>query len=180
MDRIKAKGILNATALDHCSHTTVTHCSIAISESEAYVFILDNDRIRDLVFNFLVTTEQVQILHNASFDFRHLYYYTKKFPKNYEDTALLTKTLVNHVETWRAGTKLKDLAGHWYGDWALSSDSFVLEQMYEPTMLKYSATDSCATYKLHQFVNEQCDRIDAELLREYRVSSLLIEPKWMN
>jgi hypothetical protein len=36
---------LRATALDHPSHVRLTHCSIATSESEAYVFILDNKSI---------------------------------------------------------------------------------------------------------------------------------------
>ena len=63
--RVKARSCLSATALDHVSHTTLTHCSIAWSESEAYVFILDNDRLRRRVLNFLVTTTQTQVWHNA-------------------------------------------------------------------------------------------------------------------
>lgn len=160
---IEAQGILNSTALDHPYHTVVTHCSIAISESEAYVFIMDNEAILRLVFNYLVTTTQVQVLHNSSFDFKHLYYHTGKFPKNYEDTALLAKTLLNHVDTWKASVKLKELAGRWYGDWALSADNFVSEQMYETQMLLYSAVDSAATYKLFTFINEECDNDDREL-----------------
>lgn len=176
-DRIIAQSRLNATALDHPSHCYVTHCSIAVSESEGYVFILDNQAIHSLVFNFLVTTKQLQILHNSSFDFKHLYYHTGKFPINYEDTALLVKCLTNHVDTWKAGTKLKDLAGHWYGDWGLSSDNFTLDQMYEESMLKYSATDSCATLKLWSYCNDKCDEIDKEIIIEFNKNDP--PPDWM-
>lgn len=167
LDHIKAQSILNATALGHPSHCTVTHCSIAISESEAYVFIMANPQILNLVFNYLVSTPQVQVLHNASYDFKHLYYHTGNFPKNYEDTALLSKTLLNHVNTWKASVKLKELAGRWYGDWAISADNFDVSQMYEPHVLKYSAVDSCATMKIFTYINEQCDLLDVEITDEF-------------
>lgn len=154
LQRINLESKLNATALDHPSHCTITHCQIAINDHEAYVFILDNKKINDLVLNFLVTTDKVQIWHRALFDFKHINYYTKKFPKNYEDTQLLAKTILNHTEPQKAKTSLKDLAGKWYGQWAISSDNFNLDQIYNKNVLLYAAIDACATYKLWISINK--------------------------
>jgi DNA polymerase I-like protein with 3'-5' exonuclease and polymerase domains len=164
LDYITARAKINATALDHPSHCTLTHCSIAVNESEAYVFILDNPDITSEVLTYLTTTEQMQILHNASFDFKHLYYYTGKFPANYEDTQILAKTLLNHTNPLQARTGLKELAGQWYGEWGISADNFTVSQMYDPKVLKYAATDACATFKLWEYTNQQCDLIDKELI----------------
>lgn len=165
-DKIRAQSILNSSALSHPSHVVLTHGIIAVSESESYVFILDNDQITRLFMNFLVETEQIQVWHRASFDFKHVFYHTGKFPKNYEDTQILAKTLLNHVVVFKAKTGLKSLAGQWYGDWGISEDNFDISMMYDPKMLKYAGTDGCATLKLWHFINEQCDQIDEAIKEE--------------
>ncbi len=166
-DKILAQSILNSDALGHPSHSVPTHGIVGVSESESYVFILDNDKIFNLFMNFLVNTEQVQVWHRASYDFKHVLYHTGKFPKNYEDTQILAKTLLNHVDVFKAKTGLKELAGQWYGDWAISADNFTLDQMYDPKMLKYAGTDGCATLKLWHYINEQCDLIDKDIKEEF-------------
>lgn len=150
--RIKLESYLNATALGHPSHCTITHCSIAISESDSFVFILDNPRITSRVLNFLVTTQQRQIWHNASYDFRHLHFHTGRMPILYEDTQIFAKTILNHVENHKANTGLKELAGHWYGSWGIDDSNFTLDHMYDEKMLKYAATDACATFKLYHSI----------------------------
>lgn len=152
--RIELQAKLDATALGHPSHCTITHCSIAISNHEAYVFILDNKKITDRVLNYLITSKQKQVLHNASYDFRFLHYFTGHMPVDYEDTQILAKTILNHVEVNKATTGLKELAGKWYGEWGISADNFTTSSYYDPKMLLYSATDSCATYKLWESINE--------------------------
>lgn len=154
IERIKHQAIAKATALGHPSHCTITHCSMAASEKEGLVFIIDNQDIADVVLDFLTETEKTQIWHNYSYDGRFLRYYQRKDAKNVEDTQIFAKTLVNHVETFRARTSLKELAGAWYGDWAISSDNFTLSQQHEPHVLKYAAIDACATYKLWNYLNE--------------------------
>jgi hypothetical protein len=160
---IDAKSRLKATALDHPSHCTLTHCSVAISDHQAFVFVLDNPTITSLVLDFLTSTEQTQIWHNLSFDARHIVYHTGKFPKNYEDTQILAKTLLNHTNPLQAKTGLKELAGMWYGDWGISSDNFTREQMYQEHVIRYAAIDACATFKLWTHIQEQCDSIDKEI-----------------
>lgn len=148
-----AKSKLTATALDHPSHSTITHLSAAWSESDAKVFIINSPKILNRILYWLTTTDTTQIWHNASYDFKQIYYYTHKFPKNYEDTQIFAKTIINHVETYKAKTGLKELAGHWYGDWAISADNFTTSQMYEEHVLRYAATDACATFRLWQSIN---------------------------
>jgi hypothetical protein len=154
--RIQLLSKIEATALDHPSHVDLTHLQIAISPSEAYVFILDNKPLRERVLTFLTTTTARQIWHNASFDFKHIHYHTGKFPIEYEDTALLAKSILNHRWPNLAKVGLKDLAGKWYGNWAISPDNFTKDQMYDSTVLLYAATDACATYRLWQSLKDYC------------------------
>lgn len=154
LERKRIEALLSATALDHPSHTVLTHLQLAWSPSEAYVFILDNKKITDLILQFLITTSRRQIWHNAIYDFKQIYYRTGSFPQVYEDTQLLSKCILNHVETHKARTGLKELAGQWYGSWAISPDSFTVDQMYDPKVLLYAATDACATYRLWTSIND--------------------------
>lgn len=157
--RIELESKLKATALDHPSHTQLTHCSIATNDHEGYVFILDNSKITNRILKFLVSTPIRQIWHNCSFDFKHIYYYTKKMPILYEDTQIRAKSILNHVEINKATTGLKELAGAQYGSWSISEDNFTLEQMYDPKMLLYAATDACATYWLWESINRHVKEV---------------------
>lgn len=153
-ERIAYQAIAKSSALGHPSHCTITHCSIAYSEKDAYVFIIDDQPIADVVLDFLVSTDRTQVWHNYAYDGRFLRYYTYKDAKNVEDTQIFAKTLVNHVEVFKAKTGLKDLAGHWYGDWGISADNFTVQQQYDENVLKYAAIDACATYKLWTYLNK--------------------------
>lgn len=153
-ERIAYQVIANATALGHPYHCTITHCSIAYTDQDAYVFIIDNQDIADVVLNFLITTEKTQIWHNYGYDGKLIAYYADGCAKNIEDTQILAKTLLNHVEVFKAKTGLKHLMGEVYGDWAISVDNFSVSQQYEEKVLKYAAIDACATFKLWDYLNE--------------------------
>lgn len=152
LQRIDIQSRIAATGLSHPAHSRLTHCSIATSPDHAYVFILNNKRITDLVLNFLVTTPIRQIWHNASFDFKHILHHTGRMPILYEDSQLFAKCILNHVDTTLATVGLKELAGHKYGTWAISPDNFDISQMYEPHVLHYAAVDACATYWLYNSI----------------------------
>lgn len=153
---IDLRAKLTATALDHPSHNTLTHFSAAASEDHGFVLILDNPAITNVVLRFLTSTTKTQIWHNASYDFRQIYYRTRMFPINYEDTQILAKTLLNHTNNMKSLTGLKRLAGHRYGNWGISEDNFDLAHMYDPHVLHYATIDACATYwlwnHLQQFI----------------------------
>lgn len=161
--RIDYQAVANASALGHPSHVQITHCSVAWSDRDAYVIIIDSQEMADVVLEFLTTTDKVQVWHNYCYDGRLIRYFQRVDVKNLEDTQILAKTLLNHVETFKARSGLKELAGHWYGDWGISVDNFTIAQQYEPHVLKYAAIDACATYKLWLYL---CEYIEAEKPKE--------------
>lgn len=149
------KQYLLSDGLSHPSLTYITHLSVANSEDKAYVIVCPTDTIRAYITHFLITTEHMQIWHNACYDFKHLYYHTNKIPKNYTDTQLLSKNLINDADSFKGRTGLKELMGNHYGDWAISKDNFTLEEMWNESTIRYSAIDSTATYKLYTLIQEE-------------------------
>ncbi len=145
---------LTADGLSHPSLTSITHLSVAKSNKDSYVIVCDNERIRSLILNFLITTDKKQLWHNSIFDFKHIFYHTKALPKSYEDTQLLSKSLLNDANSFKDRTGLKELMGYAYGDWAIAKDNFALETMWDTKTIRYSAIDSCATYKLYEDIKE--------------------------
>ena len=140
---------ITSDGLSHPSLTTITHLSIASSESEGKVIVFDDDYLRSMVLNFLITTDKTQIWHNCQFDFKHIFYHTKKIPKKFIDTQLLAKSLITDANSIKNNFSLKELMSYAYGTWAISKDNFTLEEMWDENMIKYAAIDSCATYKLY-------------------------------
>lgn len=63
---------------------------------------------------------------------------------------LLAKCILNDANQFKNDVRLKSLMAYAYGAWAIAKDNFTLDEMYDENMIKYSATDACATYKLYQ------------------------------
>lgn len=139
---------IDSSGLSHPSLSRLTHMSLAYSETEAYVFIFDNQEIQDAVLNWIVTTPIKQVWHNLCFDGKHILHNTGKLPIYYEDSQILAKTLLNHVDNSKSATGLKHLMGYKFGAWAVSSDNFTLVNMYSPELIHYAAIDACATLTL--------------------------------
>ena len=139
---------IDSSGLSHPSLSRLTHMSLAYSETEAYVFIFDNQEIQDAVLNWVVTTPIKQVWHNLCFDGKHILNNTGKLPIDYEDSQILAKTLLNHVDNSKSATGLKHLMGYKFGSWAVSSDNFTLVNMYSPELIHYAAIDACATLTL--------------------------------
>jgi hypothetical protein len=148
---------LTSDGLSHPSLTVITHLSVGWSDKDSCVIVCDTPNIRQLVFNFLTTTDKTQLWHNSIFDFKHIFSNTNKLPKKYIDTQLLAKSILNDANSFRDKTSLKELMAYAYGDWAISKDSFTLEDMYDETMIRYAATDSCATFKLYTDIMQDLD-----------------------
>jgi hypothetical protein len=142
---------INSNGLSHPSLIDISHLSVAWSKNDAVVIICDTEEIRHTIFDWLITIDNLQIWSNFSYDGKIIYHYTNKFPKRYEDVQLIHKARVNHCEPHKALVGLKESMGHMYGDWGIDKTEFTIEHMYTDKMLKYSATDSCATYA--KFIN---------------------------
>ena len=141
---------LTSNGLSHPSLTVITHLSIGWSDRDSYVIICDSPAIRNLVYQFLVTTPKQQLWHNAVFDFKHIFYHTGVLPSNYIDTQLLAKSILNDADSFKDRTGLKELMAYAYADWAISKEDFTLEEMWSESMIKYAATDSCACFSLYE------------------------------
>lgn len=146
---------LVSNGLSHPSLTVITHFSIAESYSKSYVIICDIHRIRQLICNYLINTNKLQLWHNAQFDWKHIHYYTNSFPKNYLDTMLLARSLLNNANSMYSKVGLKELMSYTFGEWAISKDSFTLEEMWNPKTIKYAAIDTLATFKLYEDIQEE-------------------------
>ena len=149
---------LTSNGLSHPSLTVITHLSVGWSDRDSYVIICDSPAIRNLVYQFLITTSKQQLWHNAVFDFKHIFYHTGMLPSNYIDTQLLAKSILNDADSFKDRTSLKELMGYAYGDWAISKEDFTLEEMWSESMIKYAATDSPATYKLYHDILEDLSK----------------------
>jgi hypothetical protein len=147
-EKRQIRQFIESTGLSHPSFVHITHFSVAWSPTDAFVAVLDTEQKRKALLRWLVTTDRKQIWHNLSFDGKHIMYHTGKLPKNYEDSEILARTLLNHVNTFKAKSGLKVLMGYAYGEWAVSKDNFNLDNMYDEELIKYAGIDACATYKL--------------------------------
>jgi DNA polymerase I-like protein with 3'-5' exonuclease and polymerase domains len=153
-EKRQIKQFIESTGLSHPQLVHITHFQVAWNDHESFVAILPTNRHRKWVLRWLSKIQTKQIWHNASFDFKHILHHTKKIPSNFDDTAILAKTLLNHVNIFKAKVGLKELMGHKYGDWAIAADAFNISQIYDEDLLKYSATDPCATYALWEEIQE--------------------------
>ena len=152
---------LEADGLSHPSLTVITHLSIAWSDHNARVIVCSKNDVRLKVCNFLASTIRKQLWHNATFDFKHILWNTGKLPKNYVDTMLLAKCILNDANQFRNDVRLKSLMQYAYGAWAISKDNFTLDEMWDENMIKYSATDACATYKLYQDILKDQENVSS-------------------
>ena len=149
---------LTSDGLSHPSLTVITHLSIGWTDRDSKVIVCDTERIRMLVFDFLISTTKQQLWHNCVFDFKHIFYHTGVLPQDYIDTQLLAKSLLNDADSFKDRTGLKDLMGYAYGAWGISKDDFTLEEMWSEDMIKYAATDSPATYKLYEDIQKDLQK----------------------
>ena len=137
-----------ATGLGHPSQEGLTHLSLATSPTEGFVLIFDQRNMEKIVLKWLVETPIKQLWHNFTFDGKHIWFRKGKLPKDFDDTQQLAKSLLNHVDVWKANTGLKDLMGWRYGKWSIAADNFGYEKMKDPDVIKYAAIDAMATFQL--------------------------------
>lgn len=142
------------TGLGHPSQEIITHLSVATSSTEGFVLVCESVVMERILLKWLIETEKHQIWHNFSFDGKYIYQRTGKFVKNYDDTQQLAKSLLNHVNVWKANTGLKELMGWKYGDWAISADNFGTKTMKDPKVIKYAAIDAMATFHLWEDIQK--------------------------
>lgn len=104
----------------------ITMLSIGWNLLKSTVIVFKTEEIKHYVLNWLVTTNCRQVWHNALYDVRFIHWFTKKMPKNIEDSMLLAQVYKNNVDVMKRKSGLKNIAGPLYGDWARAKTSFDL------------------------------------------------------
>ena len=136
---------IKSDGLSHPSLVRITHLSVAVSETESFVITISLES-EVAICEWLCETEIKQVWHNASFDFKHVYFRTQNVPKLFEDSELLAKCYLNHTQNHLAKTGLKELAKSVYGNWGDGvKDSFSLEHMHDERLIHYAGIDTQAT-----------------------------------
>jgi len=153
-DMLLCKVVARASGLSHPSITKITHIIFGLSESESIIFIINDNKSRDLVLNWVINFKGKLLIHNTGFDLKIIHYHTNNFPKDFEDTQLLAKCLINHCDNWKANTGLKELMSSYYDPKWLMIESYDIQNYKDKAFLRYSAIDGAATFKLWEQLQE--------------------------
>ena len=136
------------SGLSFPSLVNVTHFIFGTSEDHSEVMVCNNYQLELFIWNWVAHYPGVLLIHNTLFDLKLMFHRINAFPLNYEDTALMAKTLVNNVDVWKAKVGLKELMGSYYDPaWTLI-DEYEPDNLKDRKFLRYAAIDGAATFKL--------------------------------
>jgi len=151
----QARVVSESSGLSYPEITETTHFILGISEDFSYIFVCRDHATEKFIWNKLAEYEGTIAVHNSLFDLKIMYERTGKLPKNFVDTALKVKCLINHVNIWKSKTGLKELMGSYYSPkWSLMDD-YEPEDLKNKDFLMYAAIDGAATFKLHSMIDEE-------------------------
>jgi DNA polymerase I-like protein with 3'-5' exonuclease and polymerase domains len=147
--------ILHSSGLSHPSMIQTTHIILGLDVYKSVIFVVD-ERLERYVFNWLVNTDLKLIIHNASFDLKVIHHRTGKFPKNYEDTQQLAKTLINDCNNYHSRTGLKLLVGrHYPPRWSMKEETdYEVKNLKDEDFLQYCAIDGSAVRLLYNMLQK--------------------------
>ena len=148
--------IAKSNGLSHPSIIRTTHIILGLDVYKSVIFIVNDERIERLVFNWLVNTNLKILIHNASFDLKIVHHRTGKFPKDFEDTQQLAKSLVNDCNNYHSRTGLKLLVGNYYPPkWSLKEETdYEVRDLKNKDFLLYCAIDGASTKLLWNMLNK--------------------------
>ena len=147
-DRALALQVAENSGLSFPTLIRVTHFIFGVSESKSIVLVCAQPSMEKLIWQWIASYNGKLLVHNTSYDLKIMYSRIGKMPKDYEDTALLAKCLINDAEVWKAKVGLKDLMGSYYDPaWSLMDD-YEPDDLKKGSFLMYAAIDGAATFKL--------------------------------
>jgi len=148
------KMVVRSSGLSNPRLVKVTHFIFSVSNNESIICISNNRRTEEMIFQWLAEYNGKIVVHNSLFDLKIMYNRVGKLPKDYDDTMLLTKTLINDVETWKAKSGLKDLMGTYYDPkWTLI-ETYDIKDYKDEAFLRYCSIDGAATFLLWEQLKE--------------------------
>lgn len=151
----QARVVAASTGLSFPSIVKTTHFVFGESKDTSHVIVCDSDEKEMLVWKLVAEYEGMLLVHNSLFDLKIMYQRVGCLPKNYIDTALMVKCMINHVNIWKAKTSLKELMGEYYNPkWSLMND-YEPESLKNENFIEYAATDGAATFYLWEIIQEE-------------------------
>lgn len=147
--------VANNSGLSFPSLIKTTHFIFGLSEDNSIIMVPPTKHSELLIWNWLRNYRGKLLIHNTLFDLKVMFHRIGDLPYDYDDTALMAKTLINNSDVWRAKIGLKDLMGEYYSPAWSMFDSYEPENPLEPKFLDYAAIDGAATYHLHQLILER-------------------------
>ena len=147
--------VANNSGLSFPSLIKTTHFIFGRSEDSAVILVPPTNHSELLIWNWLRNHRGKLLIHNTLFDLKVMFHRIGDLPYDYDDTALMVKTLINNSDVWKAKIGLKELMGEYYSPAWSMFDSYEPENPLDPKFLDYAAIDGAATYHLHQLILEQ-------------------------
>ncbi len=150
-----ASVVANNSGLSFPSITRTTHFIFGMTRNMTKIIVVPNRHIEILVWNWVRNYRGKLLIHHALFDLKVMYHRIGDLPHDYDDTALMVKTLINNSDVWKSKSGLKDVMGEYYSpSWALF-DEYEPENPSDPKFLDYCAIDGAATFYLHEILLEK-------------------------
>lgn len=150
-----ASVVANNNGLSFPSITRTTHFVFGMSRNMSIIMVVPNRHMELLIWNWLRNYSGKLLIHHALFDLKVMYHRIGDLPHDYDDTALMVKTLTNNSDIWKSKSGLKDVMGEYYPpSWALF-DEYEPENPSDPDFLDYAAIDGAATFYLHEILLEK-------------------------
>lgn len=154
-----ARVVAESSGLSYPSIVKTTHFIFGESKNKVHTVICNSPEMEIFLWNLVANYEGKFLVHNSLFDFKLCYQRTGRLPKNFTDTALFVKCLINHVNIWKSKVGLKDLVGDYYPpSWSLYND-------YEPINLKdekfltYCSYDGSGVWVLYELIQEELGEV---------------------
>jgi hypothetical protein len=151
----QARVVSESSGLSFGTIAQTTHFIFSENANISHIFISTTPEIETYLWEQVVNYAGKLLIHNALFDLKLGYIRTGKIPKNYFDTMLSVKCLINSVDIWKAKTSLKELVGEYYPpSWSLYNE-YNVDNLKDKSFLKYMAYDTSAVWTLYKMIQEE-------------------------
>lgn len=147
--------VANNDGLSFPSLIETTHFVFGLDKTCSIILIPPNPHMEIRIWDWLRNYRGKLLIHNTLFDLKVMYHRISDFPHDYEDTALMLKTLINDSDAWKAKVGLKEQMSDYYPpSWSMY-DEYEPEDNKNPKFLEYAAIDGAATYFLYQLILQE-------------------------
>lgn len=147
--------VANNSGLSFPALVRTTHFVFGVSTDKSIILVPDNPHCEILVWNWVRDYRGKLLIHNCLFDLKIMFHRIEDLPYDYDDTALMVKTLINNSDVWKAKIGLKDLMGEYYAPAWSVFDTYEPDDPLNASFLDYAAIDGAATYHLHKLILER-------------------------